>query len=130
MANDVGDEAVQPTLDAVNALQARFRAVCAERGIREDDIARMQDLEEKRQGRLKSVDELQKRLVAVQKEADSFPLVLAELHTVWKAQFDCRSEPAAAIKDSVASTTVRLTHSSLADEGSFKAAWGGLALLG
>src|SRR3546814_15528352 len=43
MANYVGAEAVQPTLDAVTALQARFRAVCAERGISEDDIERMQE---------------------------------------------------------------------------------------
>src|SRR3546814_19253325 len=73
MANYVGAEAVQPTLDAVTALQARFRAVCAERGIREDDIARMHDLAEKRQGRLMSVVELQTVVVAVKKEGARLP---------------------------------------------------------
>ncbi|NLZ11109.1 MAG: AAA family ATPase [Alcaligenaceae bacterium] len=127
MESYLGAEAVQPTLDAVSALQARFLAICAERGVREEDITRMQDLEENRQARLRLVEELKNRLSEVQKQADNFPLVLDELHTVWKAQFDSRSETAAAIQSSVASQTVRLAISYMTDEASFKTAWNRLA---
>ncbi|SQA56944.1 PHP domain protein [Burkholderia cepacia] len=120
-------EAIQPTLDAIDAAQDRFRAACAERGIREDDIARMQELEDKRQAKLTLVEERQKRLADVQKEADKFPQVLDELHAVWKAQFDARSATAAAIQASVASQTVRLATAYMADAASFRTSWMRLA---
>lgn len=127
MATCLGAEAVQPTIDAIDALQARFRAACAERGIREDDIARMQELEGIRQVKLRLVEDRQKRLADVKKEADKFPQVLGELHAVWKGQFDARSGTAAAIQASVASQTVRLATAYMADDVSFRAAWGRLA---
>lgn len=120
-------DAIQPTLDAIDAAQARFKAACAERGIREDDIARMQELEDKRQAKLTLVEERLKRLADVQKEADRFPAVLEELHAVWKAQFDARSATAAAIQASLASQTVRLATAYMTDEASFRAAWMRLA---
>lgn len=127
MATCLSAEAVRPTLDAVDAVQARFKAVCAERGIREDDISRMQELEDKRQAKLTLVEERQKRLIDVQKEADRFPQVLAELHAVWRAQFDARSATAAAIQASVASQTVHLATAYMGDEASFKITWARLA---
>jgi hypothetical protein len=96
-------------------------------GIREEDIARMQDLEERRQEKLKLVEERQKRLAEVQIEADKFPQVLSELHAVWRSQFDARRATAEAIQAAVASQTVRLTTALMADEASFKAAWARLA---
>jgi hypothetical protein len=127
MATCVGDDATRSTVEAIGAVQERFRTACVERGIREDDIARMQDLEEQRQAKLKLVEERQKRLADVQSEADKFPQVLGELHGVWKAQFDARSATAAAIQAAVVSQTVRLTTSYMSDEMSFKAAWARLA---
>lgn len=123
MAAHLGDDAIRGTVEAIGAVQGKFRAACVERGIREDDIARMQDLEEKRQTKLKLVEERQKRLVDVQSEAAKFPQVLSELHGVWKAQFEARSATASAIQAAVASRTVRLTTSFMTDEASFKAAW-------
>lgn len=123
----LGAEAVGETLSAIEAVQARFREACAERGIREDDIARMQELEERRQAKLRLVEERQKRLADVQKEADQFPQVLSELHAVWKSQFDARSVTAIDIQAAVASQTVRLTTAYMADDASFKSAWGRLA---
>lgn len=120
-------EEIQPTLDAIDAAQTRFKAACAERGIREDDIARMQELEDKRQAKLMLVEERQKRLADVQKEADRFRNVLEELHGVWKAQFDARSATAAAIQASVASQTVRVATAYMADEASFQTSWMRLA---
>lgn len=120
-------EAIQPTLDAIDAAQTRFKAACAERGIREDDIARMQELEDKRQGKLTQVEERQKRLTDVQKEADKFPQVLEKLHAVWRAQFDSRNATAAAIQASVASQTVHLATAYMADEASFRTTWARLA---
>lgn len=121
------DDATRGALEAIAAVQERFRAACVERGIREDDIARMQDLEEQRQAKLKLIEERQKRLADVQAEADKFPQVLGELHGVWRAQFDARSATAAAIQAAVASQTVRLTTSYMSDEASFRGAWGRLA---
>lgn len=121
-----GDGA-RATLIAINAVQERFREACTARGIREDDIARMQELEEKRQAKLRLVEELQKRLADVQKEANKFPVVLGELHQVWRAQFDARCTTASVIQASVASQTVRLTTAYMGDESSFRAAWGRLA---
>lgn len=123
----LGDETTRETIEAIGTVQERFRAACMERGIREDDIARMQDLEEQRQTKLRLVEERQKRLVDVQDEADKFPQVLAELHGVWKAQFEARSATAAAIQSAVVSETVRLTTSFMSDETSFKASWARLA---
>ncbi len=123
----LGAEAVEKTFNAIEMVQARFREACAARGIREDDIARMQELEEKRQAKLRQVEERQKRLADVQKEADRFPQVLGELHQVWKAQFDARSATANEIQAAVASQTVRLTTAYMADETSFKLAWARLA---
>lgn len=123
----LGEDATQGTLEAISVVQERFRAACVERGIREDDIVRMQELEEKRQAKLKLLEERQKRLVEVESEANRLPNVLGELHGVWKAQFDARSATAAAIQTAVASQTVRLTTSYMSDETSFRASWGRLA---
>lgn len=127
MATCVGDDATWEAEAAIAAAQERFRAACVASGIQEDDIARMQDLEEKRQAKLKLVEERQKRLAEVQSEADKFPQVLEELHAVWRAQFDARSATAVAIQEAVASQTVRLTTSFMSDDSSFKAAWARLA---
>ena len=127
LAACLGEDASQGTVEAIGSVQEKFRAACVERGIREDDIARMQDLEEKRQAKLKLVEERQNRLAEVEGEANKFPQVLGELHGVWKAQFDTRSATAAAIQAAVASQTVRLTTSYMSDETSFRAAWGRLA---
>lgn len=123
----VGPDAAQPTEDAIENLQTRFRDACRERGIEESDIARMQDLEEKRQAKLRTLNDRQKRLIEVKKEADKFAGVLTELHGVWKKQFDVRTQTAAEIQASVASQTVRVRTAYLADEVSFKTAWSRLA---
>jgi hypothetical protein len=127
MAACLGEGATQATEQEIAAVQERFRAACVASGIREDDIARMQGLEEKRQEKLKLVEERQKRLAEVQTEADKFPQVLGELHAVWRLQFDARRATAEAIQAAVASQTVRLTTALMADEASFKAAWARLA---
>lgn len=123
----IGEGATQPTEQAIAAVQERFRAACVASGIREDDIARMQGLEEKRQEKLKLVEDRQKRLAEVQTEADKFPQVLGELHTVWRSQFDARRATAEAIQAAVASQTVRVTTALMSDEASFRAAWARLA---
>ena len=123
----LGDDATRGAAEAIDAVQENFRAACMERGIREDDIARIHDLEEKRQIKLKLVEERQKRLADVQSEADKFTQVLGELHGVWKAQFDARSATAVAIEQAVVSKTVRLTTSFMSDETSFRIAWARLA---
>ena len=123
----VGEDATRSTEEAIGAVQERFRAACVASGIHEDDIARMQNLEEKRQEKLKLVEERQKRLAEVQAEADKFPQVLSELHAVWRSQFDVRRETAQAIQAAVASQTVRLTTTLMADEASFRSAWARLA---
>jgi len=127
MATCIGEGATQPAEQEIAAVQERFRAACVASGIREDDIARMQGLEDKRQEKLKLVEERQKRLAEVQTEADKFPQVLSELHAVWRSQFDARRATAEAIQAAVASQTVRLTTALMADEASFKAAWARLA---
>ncbi len=127
MAGCVGEEAAKAAVDAIEAVQARFKAACAELGIREDDIARMQDLEESRQVKLRLVEERQRRLVEVQKEANQFPQVLGELHSVWNSQYEVRRATATDIQASVASRTVRLTTEYMSDEASFKTIWGRLA---
>lgn len=119
----LGDGATRGTVDEIGAVQAKFRAACLESGIREDDLARMQGLEEKRQEKLKLTEEIRKRLAGVQNEADTLSDVLGQLHAVWKAQFDARSITAAAIQAAVASQTVRLTTSYMSDENSFRDAW-------
>lgn len=123
MTRHLGEEAVSETLQAIDTVQTRFREACVARGIREDDIARMQELEEKRQEKLRLVDERQRRLTDVQLEAGQFPLVLSELHQVWRSQYDTRRVTADGIQAAVASQTVRLTTSYMADEASFKALW-------
>lgn len=127
MAACIGEGATERTEQEIAAVQERFHAACVASGIREDDIARMQGLEEKRQEKLRLVDERQKRLVDVQVEADKFPQVLSELHTVWRKQFEVRSATAQAIQAAVASQTVRLTTALMADEASFATAWARLS---
>jgi hypothetical protein len=123
----LSEEETRVTIEAIEAVQATFRAACAERGIQEDDITRMQDLEERRQERLKLVEVRQKQLEDVKREADKFPAVLADLHRVWRAQFDVRSATAAAIQGADASQSVRLSMSFMTDDASFKTAWERLA---
>jgi ABC-type cobalamin/Fe3+-siderophores transport system ATPase subunit len=127
MATCLGDDATRSTVEAIGAVQERFRAACLERGIRENDIARMQDLEEARQAKLALVEVRQKRLAEVEGEANKFSQVLGELHDVWRAQFDARSATAAAIQAAVASQTVLLRTSYMSDETSFKVSWDRIA---
>lgn len=127
MAACIGEGATQPTEQEISAVQERFRAACVASGILEEDIARMQGLEDKRQEKLRLVDERQKRLADVQTAADKFPQVLSELHTVWRKQFEVRSATAQAIQAAVASQTVRLTTALMADEASFATAWSRLS---
>lgn len=127
IAAHVGDDATREVEEAIDAVQERFHAACVASGIREDDIARMQDLEERRQAKLRLVEERQERLDYVQSEADKFPLVLEELHGVWRAQFDARRATAEGIQAAVVSQTVRLNTSFMSDEASFRAAWVRLA---
>nr|WP_050447541.1 AAA family ATPase [Achromobacter spanius] len=127
MAACVGDDATRGTEEAISAVQERFRAVCIASGIREEDITRMQDLEEKRQEKLNMVEKRQKRLADVQSEADKFPQVLDELHGVWREQFNARRKTAEAIQAAVASQTVRLTTSYMSDDATFTTAWARLA---
>jgi ABC-type cobalamin/Fe3+-siderophores transport system ATPase subunit len=129
MADCLGQGATQATEDSIRAVQERFRAACVASGIREEDITRMQGLEEKRQEKLNQVEERQKRLAEVQTEADKFPQVLGELHTVWRSQFDARRATAQAIQAAVASQTVRVSTEFMSDQASFKAAWARLAPL-
>lgn len=123
----VGEDATNPTEEAIDAVQERFRVACVASGIREDDIARMQDLEEKRQEKLKVVEDRRRQLSDVQVEADKFPQVLGELHAVWHAQFAVRRATAGAIQAAVASQTVRLTTALMSDATSFGSAWARLA---
>lgn len=123
MATLIGEEATHEAEEEIAAVQERFRRACVARGINEDDIERMQGLEEKRQEKLKLIELRQMRLMDVQRDADKFPSVLGELHEVWRAQFDARRSTADAIQAAVASQTVRLTTKFMLDEASFKAAW-------
>lgn len=127
MAACIGEGATQPTEQEIAGVQERFRAACMASGIREDAIARMQDLEERRLEKLRVVEERQKRLTEVQTEADKFPQALNDLHAVWRLQFEARRATAEAIQAAVASQTVRLTTALMADEASFRAAWARLA---
>ncbi len=119
----LGDLAIEPTTQAIEQAHAQFRAACADRGINEDDIARMEGLEEKRQGRLQFVEQRGEAMRSAQSEAAKLPAVLRELHDVWRSQFELRSATAAAIQASVVSQTVRIDTSYMTDEESFKAAW-------
>lgn len=123
----LGEEATLPTRDAIQDVQDRFRAACMARGIREDDIARVQELEDRLQAKLKVVEQRQVRLGEVEVEAVKFSQVLSELHKTWRAQFEARRLTAEAIQSSVVSHTVCLMTSFMADESSFKAAWARLA---
>ncbi|SOD24067.1 RecF/RecN/SMC N terminal domain-containing protein [Variovorax sp. YR752] len=127
VAKSVGADAAMLARDAIRAAQEQFEAACAEKGIQASDIARLQELEEARQGKLKLVEDRQLELAQVTRLADEFPGALSSLHDVWKQQFQLRKETADAIQASVASQTVRVTTAYMQDKTSFLAEWKRLA---
>ncbi|WP_038115623.1 TrlF family AAA-like ATPase [Variovorax atrisoli] len=127
LSKATGTDAAQATRNAIQAAQDRFKAACAEKGIQPDDIARLQELEEARQSKLELVDTRQRELIEVKRRADEFPVVLKELHDVWREQFELRRDTARAMEASVVSQTVRISTEFMADKPSFAAAWQRLA---
>ncbi|MCL4670374.1 TrlF family AAA-like ATPase [Burkholderia pseudomallei] len=127
LAKTVGADAAQAAYAAIQADQDRFRAACAEKGIQPNDIARLQELEEARQAKLKFIEERQRELADIKRLVDEFEAALTELHDVWRAQFNVRSQTAEAIQGAVASQTVRVTTAFMTDRASFAAEWKRLA---
>lgn len=127
LAKSVGTNAAMPAREAIQAAQEQFKAACAEKGIQPSDIARLQELEEAREGKLKLVEDRQLELAQVKRMADEFPGTLSSLHDIWKQQFELRKETAEAIQASVASQTVRVTTAYMQDKASFIAEWSRLA---
>lgn len=127
LAQSVGFDAANPVYEAIQSDQDKFKAACAEKGIQPSDIARLQELEEARQTKLKILEERQRELVDVKRLADEFVGTLNQLYDVWRAQFNVRKETADAIQASVASRTVRVTTSFMTDKASFNAEWRRLA---
>lgn len=127
LAESVGTSAATPVREAIQAAQEQFKAACAEKGIQPGDIARLQELEEARQGKLKFVEERQLELAQVKRMAGEFPSSLSSLHEVWKQQFQLRKETADAIQASVASQTVRVNTAYMQDKASFFTEWSRLA---
>lgn len=127
LAKSVGTNPEAPAREAIQAAQEQFKTACAEKGIQPNDIARLEELEEARQGKLKLVEDKQLELAQVKRMADEFPGALSSLHNVWRQQFQLRKETADAIQASVASQTVRVTTAYMQDKASFFAEWKRLA---
>lgn len=127
LAESFGTNAAAPVREAIRTVQEQFKAACAEKGIQPSDIARLQELEEARQGKVKLVEVRQLELAQVKRMADEFPGTLSSLHDIWKQQFELRKETADAIQASVASQTVRVTTAYMQDKASFFAEWSRLA---
>lgn len=123
----LGPDSTGPVLAAIEADQAAFRAACTEKGIREEDIARLQELEEVRQGKLKLIADRNAALTKVKLEAAEFEPTLTALHAVWREQFEVRKRTADDIQSKVASNTVRLRTSFMNDLESFRQLWKRLA---
>ena len=119
--------AIAPARAAIQTAQEQFRAACAEKGIQPGDIARLQELEEAKQSRLKQTHDQELKLEQTRQQAAELPAVLASLHGVWKQQFALRKETADAIQASVASQAVRVTTTYMRNRASFDAAWKRLA---
>jgi len=127
LAKVLDTNAIAPALEAIQTAQEQFRAACEEKGIRPGDIARLQELEETKQSRLKQVHAREQELEKTRQQAAELPAVLASLHDIWKRQFALRKETADAIQASVASQTVRVTTTYMRDKASFGVAWRRLA---
>ncbi len=123
----LGSDSTGPVLAAIEADQVAFRAACAEKGIQEEDIARLQELEEDRQVKLKFVTDRNAALSKVKLQAAEFEPTLMALHAVWRQQFDVRKQTADDIQSKVASNTVRLRTSFMNDLESFRQLWKRLA---
>ena len=123
MSQIIGGDNLKRAHDAIQTAQENFRRACAEKGIQPEDITRLQGLEEQRQTKLKLVEKRQMELENVTTKADAFSGTLADLHAVWREQFDIRSATAKAMEESVASQTVRVSTDFMADKTSFLAAW-------
>lgn len=122
-----GTETAKIARNSIHAAHERFSVACAEKGILPEDIARLQELEESKQRKLYLVDARQHELAEVQRRADEFPAVLAELHDVWREQFEIRRATGLAMQASVASQTVVVTTEFMNDKTSFTVAWRRLA---
>lgn len=123
----LGGEATALVTDAIEADQAAFRVACTDIGIREEDIARLQELEEERQTKLDFVKDRSSALEVVTQKADEFEPCLAALHLVWRELFNLRGQTADYIQSKVASNTVRVTVSLMGDIESFRSSWRRLA---
>lgn len=122
-----GAETTKVVRSSIQAAQQRFSIACSDKGILPEDIARLQELEESKQQKVQLVDARQHELAEVKRRADEFPAVLAELHAVWREQFEIRRSTGLAMQASVASQTVVVTTEFMADKSSFTVAWQRLA---
>jgi ABC-type cobalamin/Fe3+-siderophores transport system ATPase subunit len=127
VAGILSPDAIQSARDVIQTAQDQFQIACVKMGIQPDDIARLQELEETKQSRLKQAHDRESELDQAKRLAEELPTILTSLHALWRQQFEIRKETAEEIQASVASQTVRVTTTYMRDKASFVAEWKRLA---
>lgn len=107
----------------LQAYQAEFIAACQAKGLQPADVSKLQELDNLRLSKQSELEIKSKQLAAMQEHLARIPVALAELHGVWRSQYETRRQAC----DSMNSTTIALATGFMQDSRSFKDEWNRLA---
>lgn len=118
-----GDErwaAIEATLKAA---EAQFLEACQTKGVQPADVSKLQEVDRARTSKQADLDSKLKTLGALELQAAGLPKALAQLHALWREQFDARRAACEAIQNS---TTI-VSAAYMLDGKAFETIWERLA---
>ena len=114
---------VDPSWAEVNlelaAAEDAFVKACVAKGLARSDVEQIQELDRQRSSKNASIESFERRLATLEGEVAEFGAKLAQLHDVWRLQFDERHTACEGMRNA---TTV-VTPGYMLDHQSFDAVW-------
>jgi len=116
------EDSAWPTLKAeLGQAETKFSAACLEKGLSAADVSRLQEVARAKESKQAEVDGKTQQLNDLNAQAAGWADKLAELHAVWRQQFDARSLAASQIQKSAKATNIVVAY--MRDRESFDMAW-------
>lgn len=103
--------------------ESRFLAACETKGVLPADVSKLQEVDRQRTAKQADWENKQKRLLILQQRVGTLPSQLAQLHGLWRQQFEVRREACASIQNQ----TTLVTAGYMRDRRAFEAIWERLA---
>lgn len=103
--------------------ESRFLEACEAKGVIPADVSKLQEIDRQRTTKQADLDGKQKRLLVLQQRLETLPEKFAQLHSLWRQQFDVRKAACASMQNQ----TTLVTASYMRDRHAFDLVWERLA---